>query len=118
MISGESSRKYMGIVKHVQKDKRDRNKVKLALKTIPKPPHFSPLRLMKKQEEGEYWKLLSLLMGPSVNIPLVEVLEKKNFYAKFIKNLVTKKRAMSFEPTNNVYHCSAIVLRSLVKKEK
>lgn len=53
-----------------------------------------------------------------VNIPLVEALEKMSVYAKFMKELVTKKRTMSFEPVDNVHHCSTIVFHSLVEKKE
>lgn len=52
-----------------------------------------------------------MLKGLSVNIPLVEDLEQMSGNAKFMANLVTKKRTVSFESTNNMYHCSAIASR-------
>lgn len=39
-------------------------------------------------------------------------------YAKFMKVLVTKKRAASSEQADNVHHCRAIATRSLGKKWK
>ncbi|XP_049394646.1 uncharacterized protein LOC125858920 [Solanum stenotomum] len=38
-------------------------------------------------------------------------------YAKFMKDLVTKKRAISFKNDERLQHCSAIDTRSLVKKK-
>ncbi|KAG5631575.1 hypothetical protein H5410_003292 [Solanum commersonii] len=38
-------------------------------------------------------------------------------YAKFLKDLVTKMRAVSIDLTNDVRHCSVISTRSLVKKQ-
>ncbi|KAK4706676.1 hypothetical protein R3W88_033776 [Solanum pinnatisectum] len=60
----------------------------------------------------------NLLKQLSVNIPLVEALEQMLGYAKFIKDLVTKKRAVSFDLTNNIHHCNAIATRSLVQKKE
>ncbi|XP_049357064.1 uncharacterized protein LOC125821723 [Solanum verrucosum] len=57
-----------------------------------------------------------MLRQLSMNIPLVEALEQMPGYAKFMKDLVTKKRVVSFDFTNNVHHCSAIATRSLVQK--
>ncbi|KAK4731209.1 hypothetical protein R3W88_024197 [Solanum pinnatisectum] len=37
-------------------------------------------------------------------------------YSKFMKDLVTKKRAVSFEDDDSLQHCSAIATRSLVQK--
>ncbi|KAK4726836.1 hypothetical protein R3W88_031753 [Solanum pinnatisectum] len=39
-------------------------------------------------------------------------------YAKFMKDLVTKKRAVSFDFSNDVHHCSAIATKSLVQKKE
>lgn len=53
-----------------------------------------------------------------MNIPLVEELEKMSSFIKFMKDLVTKKRTMSFESIDIVHHCSAIASRCLVEKKK
>lgn len=39
-------------------------------------------------------------------------------YAEFIKNLVTKKRAMSFKDYDKLQNCSIIAIRSVVHKEE
>ncbi|KAK4737326.1 hypothetical protein R3W88_001023 [Solanum pinnatisectum] len=39
-------------------------------------------------------------------------------YAKFMKDLVTKKRAVSHDFSNDVQHCSSIATRSLVQKKE
>ena len=38
-------------------------------------------------------------------------------YAKFMKDLLTKKRAASYELKEDVHHCSAIATRSIVQKK-
>lgn len=38
-------------------------------------------------------------------------------YAKFIKDLLIKKRIVSYETVGNLHHCSAITTRSLVLKK-
>ncbi|XP_047261326.1 uncharacterized protein LOC124894855 [Capsicum annuum] len=38
-------------------------------------------------------------------------------YAKFMKDLVTKKKAVRYEPVDNLQHCGAILIRSLVQKK-
>ena len=50
------------------------------------------------------------------NVPLVEALEQMLGYAKFMKDLVTKKRSVTFEDDYIIQHCSAISTRSLVQK--
>ena len=39
-------------------------------------------------------------------------------YAKFMKDLVTKKRLVTFEDDDRMHHCSAIATRSLVQKKE
>ncbi|XP_016462627.1 uncharacterized protein LOC107785768 [Nicotiana tabacum] len=45
----------------------------------------------------------------SINVPLVEALEQMPGYAKFMKDLVTKKRSMNCETIKRTHQVSAIV---------
>ena len=54
----------------------------------------------------------------SINVPLVEALEKMPWYAKFMKDMVTMKRSVSFENDDRMQHCSAIATRSFVQKKE
>ncbi|XP_069152802.1 uncharacterized protein [Solanum lycopersicum] len=54
----------------------------------------------------------------SITVPLVEALEQMLDYAKFMKDLVTKKRSVTFEDDDRVQHCSDIATRSLVQKKE
>ncbi|XP_047264455.1 uncharacterized protein LOC124896738 [Capsicum annuum] len=47
-----------------------------------------------------------------------EALEQIPGYVKFMRDLVTKKRMVIFEPTDNVHHCNVVATRSLVEKKK
>ncbi|XP_049369931.1 uncharacterized protein LOC125834820 [Solanum verrucosum] len=87
-------------------------------KQIPRPPHPFPQRLKKKAEDGKFTKFFTMLKQLSVNIRLVESLEQMPGYAKFMKDLVTKKRTVSHDFSNDVHHCSAITTRSLVQKKE
>lgn len=44
----------------------------------------------------------------SVNISLVEALEQMSGYAKFITDLVKKKRTLNLDPIDNMHHYSEI----------
>ena len=55
-----------------------------------------------------------MLKQLSINVPMVEALEQMHGYAKFMKELVTKKRLVSFENDGRTQHCSAIATRSLI----
>ena len=39
-------------------------------------------------------------------------------YAKFMKDMVTKKRSVTFEDDDRMQHCSAIATRSLIQKKE
>ena len=39
-------------------------------------------------------------------------------YAKFMKDLITKKRSVTFEDDDRLQHCSAIATRYLVQKKE
>ncbi|KAK4709999.1 hypothetical protein R3W88_004512 [Solanum pinnatisectum] len=88
------------------------------LQQIPRPPPPFHQRLRKKAEDGKFTKFITMLKQLSVNTPLVEALGQMPGYAKFMKDLVTKKRVVSLDFTNDVHHCSAIATRSLVKKKE
>ncbi|XP_070032701.1 uncharacterized protein [Nicotiana tomentosiformis] len=73
-------------------------KAKTPLKKAP-PPY--PQRLSKQNGENQFKK--------SIYVPLVEALEKKPDYAKFMKDLVTKERSMNFKTIKVTHQVSAII---------
>ena len=83
-----------------------------------RPPPPFPQRLVKKIEDGKYWHFITMLKQLSINVPLVEDLEQLPGYANFNKDLVTKKRSVTFEDDDRMQHCSAIAKRSLVQKKE
>ena len=54
----------------------------------------------------------------SINVPLIKAPEQMPGYAKFMKDMVTKKRSISFEDDDWMQHCSVIATNSLVQKKK
>ncbi|XP_047257630.1 uncharacterized protein LOC124889688 [Capsicum annuum] len=74
-------------------------------------------QLKKKADDTKFGKFLAMLKQLTINLPLVETLEQIPGYAKFMKDLVTKKRIVSYEMVDNLYHCCAISIRSLVQKK-
>ncbi|KAK4737546.1 hypothetical protein R3W88_001243 [Solanum pinnatisectum] len=61
---------------------------------------------------------ITMLKQLSINILLIEALEQMPEYVKFMKDLVTKKRSVSFEDDDRLQHCSVISTRSLVQKKE
>ncbi|XP_070049752.1 uncharacterized protein [Nicotiana tomentosiformis] len=76
---------------------------------LPKLPPPYPQRLAKQNGENQFKKFIEMMKSLSVNVTLVEALEQMSGYAKFIKDLVTKKRSMSFETIKVTHQVSAIV---------
>ncbi|XP_060216287.1 uncharacterized protein LOC132643762 [Lycium barbarum] len=93
-------------------------KVPRDLPPVPKPPSPFPQRLEKKADDGKYLKFIERLKGFSTNIPLVEALEQMPGDAKFMKDLVTKRRHASFETVGVTHHCSSIVMKALVQTKE
>ncbi|XP_069150209.1 uncharacterized protein [Solanum lycopersicum] len=59
-----------------------------------------------------------MLKQLSNNVPSIKAVEQMSGYAKFMKDMVTKKRSVSFEDDDRMQHCSAIATRSLVQKKQ
>ncbi|XP_070034850.1 uncharacterized protein [Nicotiana tomentosiformis] len=76
---------------------------------LPKPPPPYLQRLSKKNDENQFKKFIQMMKSLSINVPLVEALKKMPAYAKFMKDLVTKKWSMSFETIKVTRQVSAIV---------
>ena len=85
---------------------------------MPRPPPPFPQRLLKNTEDGKYRCFITMLKQLSINVPLVEALEQMPGYAKFMNDLVTKKRSVTFEDDDRMQNCSAIATRSLVQKKE
>ncbi|XP_070049791.1 uncharacterized protein [Nicotiana tomentosiformis] len=83
--------------------------VQKAKAPMPRPPHPYPQKLAKQNGENQFTKFIDMMKSLSINVPLVETLEKMPGYAKFMKDLVTKKRAMNFETRKMTHQVSAIV---------
>ena len=85
--------------------------------SMPRPPFPFPQRLVKKTEDGKYRCFIIMLKQLSINVPLVEALEQMPGYANFMKDLVTKKRSVTFEM---MIKCSIVVilLQDLWSKRK
>ncbi|XP_069145401.1 uncharacterized protein [Solanum lycopersicum] len=85
---------------------------------IPRPPPPFPQRLVKKTEDGKYRCFINMLKQLSINVPLIKALEQMPCYAKFMNDMVTKKRLVSFEEEDWMQRFSAISTRSLVQKKE
>ncbi|XP_070023163.1 uncharacterized protein [Nicotiana sylvestris] len=64
---------------------------------LSRPPPPYPQRLTKQKNDNQFKKFIDIMNTLSINVPLVEVLEQMPGDAKFMKDLVTKKRSIDCE---------------------
>ena len=53
---------------------------------MPTPPPPFPQRLLIKTEDGKYRRFITMLKQLSIKVPLVEALEQRPGYAKFMRD--------------------------------
>ncbi|XP_022893979.1 uncharacterized protein LOC111408456 [Olea europaea var. sylvestris] len=81
------------------------------------PPVPFPHRLQKKKLEEQFAKFLDIFRKLHVNIPLIETLSQILNYAKFLKEILAKKRMLTdFETIKLNEECSAILQNKLPPK--
>ncbi|XP_016574196.1 uncharacterized protein LOC107871833 [Capsicum annuum] len=81
------------------------------------PPPF-PKRLTKNGENAKLNKFFNRFNTLSIYIPLIEALQDMPGHAKFVKDLVSKKRLVKDETIKVTHYFSAIISSPLVKKQK
>ncbi|GJY28645.1 hypothetical protein Tco_0404412 [Tanacetum coccineum] len=83
------------------------------------PPIPFPRRLKKEKEKEQFQKFLGNLQQLHINIPFIETLEQMPKYAKFMKDLLSKKGKGS-EASKIILNeqCSAVVMNKVPPKEK
>ncbi|XP_075521398.1 uncharacterized protein LOC142554621 [Primulina tabacum] len=99
-------------------------KVEEPKKVIEKQPFSKvnlpyPQRFKKKGLDDQFAKFLEILKKIHINIPFAGALEQMPNYAKFIKDVMSKKRKLQeFETVKLTEECSAIIQRKLPQKLK
>ena len=63
----------------------------------------------KEQHEKNFKKFLEMFKKLEINIPFLEALEKMPSYAKFMKDIISKKRSTDTDPIVLTKTCSAIL---------
>ncbi|XP_009604165.1 uncharacterized protein [Nicotiana tomentosiformis] len=85
-------------------------------KQLPRlPPPFSQ-RFAKQQQEGQLQQFYDMLNQITISVHFVEALENMLGYAKFMKDLVTKKNNINFETIKVTHQYSARISQIGVKK--
>ncbi|KAK4723991.1 hypothetical protein R3W88_026770 [Solanum pinnatisectum] len=109
---------HQNLAKEPQKEVEQHVQIQKVMQPLPKIPPLFPQRLKKKNEDEKFKKFLSVFKKVSMNLPLVEALFEMSGYAKFMKELVTKKRSLDFETIEVSHRCREIMTNELIKKRE
>src|SRR5438270_12792594 len=71
-----------------------------------------PGRLRKQDEDKNYKKFLEMFRGLHINIPLADALEQMPKYAKYLKDIITKKRRLGDHETVMLTEESSALLKN------
>ncbi|XP_016163231.1 uncharacterized protein LOC107605826 [Arachis ipaensis] len=83
------------------------------------PPLSYPQRLQRELKDQQFPKFLDIFKKLKINIPLAEALEQMPLYAKFLKELINKKRNWNEKETVVLtQECSAVIQKGLPPKFK
>ncbi|KAK8656858.1 hypothetical protein V6N13_098793 [Hibiscus sabdariffa] len=87
------------------------------LEKIRSPPPF-PQRLKKQEQDYQFKKFFDILKQVHINLPLVEALQQMPNYAKFLKDMVSrKKRIEEFETAADTETCLALMHNKIPAKK-
>ncbi|KAJ8760579.1 hypothetical protein K2173_015246 [Erythroxylum novogranatense] len=85
----------------------------------PHPPPPFPQRLAKQKHEKGFEKFMDVFKKLTINIPFAEALENMPSYAKFMKDVLSKKRRLGdHETVALTEECNAILQKKLPPKLK
>ncbi|KAK8975566.1 hypothetical protein V6N11_055714 [Hibiscus sabdariffa] len=83
-----------------------------------RPPPPFPQRLKKQKQDFQFKKFLDILKQVHINLPLVEALQQMPNYAKFLKDMVSrKKRTKEFETAAATETCLALMHNKVPAKK-
>nr|XP_009611859.1 uncharacterized protein LOC104105277 [Nicotiana tomentosiformis] len=88
-----------------------------ALAPIPRPPPF-PQRLSMRVDDTKLEKFYDIIKQLSVNIPFVEAFQEMPSFAKYLKDLITKKKTTKNEVVNVTHRVSSIIATTTVQKKE
>lgn len=71
-----------------------------------------PQRFQKKKLDTQFFKFLEIFKKIHINIPFVNALDQMPNYAKFMKEVMSRKRKMAdYETINLTEECNTIIQR-------
>ncbi|XP_015164521.1 uncharacterized protein [Solanum tuberosum] len=106
------------LAKELEKEVEQLVQISKVMQPLPKIPLPFPQRLKNKNEDEKFKKFLSVFQKLSISLSLVEELLKMSGYAKFMKEIVTKKRNLDCEAIEVSHSCIAIMTKELITKRE
>ncbi|XP_070682378.1 uncharacterized protein [Malus domestica] len=105
-----------------QSQDRSENTVEASTKTaerVYEPPMPYPERLRPKAKDQQLADFMKTLAKVQINLPLIDAIKNIPSYAKFLKDVCTKKKKLvDFEKVILTEQCSAVLLHKLPPKKK
>ncbi|XP_057734326.1 uncharacterized protein LOC130949692 [Arachis stenosperma] len=112
--SNEEEEKQSGVQAPVSSLQKEKGMSKLNFSRAPYPQ-----QLKKKEDDNQFLRFLEIFKKLQINIPFAEAIEQMPLYAKFLKELMTKKRSWKNNETVILTEeCSAIIQHKLPQKMK
>nr|KYP34652.1 hypothetical protein KK1_044375 [Cajanus cajan] len=113
-VNSEKIREKNGVEKEKNKKKGKEVSSTVPVKNLPYPHAPS-----KKEKERQFLRFLDIIKKLQINIPFTEAMEQMPTYARFMKELLTRKRKVLEEETMELETgCSAILQKSLPQKSR
>nr|KYP38160.1 hypothetical protein KK1_040614 [Cajanus cajan] len=113
-VNNEKIREKNEVEKEKNKKKGKEVNSAVPVKNLPYPHAPS-----KKEKERQFLRFLDIIKKLQINIPFTEAMEQMPTYARFMKELLTKKRRILEEETVELKAgCSAIIQKSLPQKSR
>ncbi|CAN6567550.1 unnamed protein product [Malus baccata var. baccata] len=105
-----------------QSQDRSENTAEASTKTaerVYEPPMPYPERLRPKAKDQQLTDFMKTLAKVQINLPLIDAIKNIPYYAKFLKDVCTKKRKLvDLEKVILTEQCSAVLLHKLPPKKK
>jgi hypothetical protein len=100
-------------------DKKSKGEEEKASSAPPKLPYSQRRKKPKAKDHQNFKKFMKMFHSLQVNIPFAEALQQMLVYAKFMKELLTKKRKpLDDDTVDMTEECSAIIQQKLPQKKK
>ncbi|XP_057747089.1 uncharacterized protein LOC130966322 [Arachis stenosperma] len=112
--SNEKGKEQDGVQTPTSSPQKEKGMPKLNISRAPYPQ-----QLKKKEDDNQFVRFLEIFKKLQINIPFAEAIEQMPLHAKFLKELITKKRSWKNNETVILTEeCNAIIQHKLPQKLK